>query len=128
MRIGELAVLCECPIETIRYYEKIGLLEAAPRLDNGYRSYNETHKKYLRFILQSRALGFTQNEVRQLSDIAHQKTPSCHEVHELIVANTMQVQEKIKNLKKMEKALKRLELKCKNDTLDECPVIDELMQ
>jgi hypothetical protein len=56
VRIGELARACDCPAETIRYYEKIGLLPQAVRRANGYRSYDDTHQKWLQFILRSRGL------------------------------------------------------------------------
>ena len=62
MRIGTLAAACNCPAETIRYYEKIGLLPKPIRTANGYRSYDERHQKWLQFVLRSRALGFTQDE------------------------------------------------------------------
>ena len=84
MRIGELARACNCPVETVRYYEKIGLLPQANRLANGYRSYEERHEKWLHFILRSRQLGFSQDEVRRLTDLAHQKRPACANVHELL--------------------------------------------
>ncbi len=66
MRIGTLAAACNCPAETIRYYERIGLLPKPVRTANGYRSYDERHQKWLQFVLRSRALGFTQDEVRRL--------------------------------------------------------------
>lgn len=127
MRIGQLASLCECPTETIRYYEKIGLLPSPLRGENGYRSYDDQHQKWLQFILRSRALGFTQKEVRRLSNIAHQSTPVCAEVHELMEEHIIDVQCKIKELKQMKRALTRLKTKCQDGSLNDCPVIDELM-
>lgn len=128
MRIGELAASCGCPAETIRYYEKIGLLPRPLRLSNGYRSYDEQHRKWLQFILRSRALGFTQEEVRRLSDIAHQSDPACLEVHDLLAGHIVDVQDKLHDLGRLEKALLRLKLKCRDGSLNDCPVIDELMR
>lgn len=127
MRIGELSRTCGCPVETIRYFEKIGLLPHPLRGTNGYRSYDVSHQKWLQFILRSRALGFTQNEVRRLSDIAHRAQPTCADVHELLVEHIADVREKLKELQRMQKALERLKSKCQDGTLNDCPVIDELM-
>jgi MerR family mercuric resistance operon transcriptional regulator len=127
MRIGELATSCECPVETIRYYEKIGLLPTPLRLANGYRSYDDAHRKWLQFILRSRALGFSQEEVRRLTDVAHQHRPACVEIHDLLQEQVDDVQNKVRELQRMERALVRLKNKCHDGTLHDCPVIDELM-
>lgn len=127
MRIGRLAANCECPVETIRYYEKIGLLPSPLRTANGYRSYDEQHQKWLQFILRSRALGFSQKEIRRLSAIAHQSHPACSDMHEILVEHVEDVQLKLRDLQRMEKALTRLKEKCKDGTLYDCPVVDELM-
>lgn len=128
MRIGELARACDCPAETIRYYEKIGLLPKAVRRANGYRSYEDSHQKWLQFILRSKELGFSQNEVRRLTDFAHQKQPACADVHELLEAHVNDVRKRVRALKRMERALVRLKTQCQNGTLHDCPVIDELMK
>jgi len=127
MRIGELSANCGCPAETIRYFEKIGLLPEPIRSANGYRHYDESHQKWLHFILRSRALGFTQNEVRRFSNIAHQSQPACADVHDLLVDHIVDVQEKLGDLRRMELSLERLKSKCQDGTLNDCPVIDELM-
>ncbi len=127
MKIGELARNCGCPAETIRYFEKIGLLPTPVRGVNGYRYYDESNQKWLQFILRSRALGFTQIEVRRLSDVAHQSQPACADVHELLVEHIIDVQKKMKDLRRMQRALERLKSKCQDGTLNDCPVIDELM-
>ena len=127
MQIGKLATNCDCPVETIRYYEKIGLLPLPVRLANGYRSYDESHQKWLQFVLRSRALGFSQEEVRRLADVAHQRRPACVEVHDLLQAHLNDVRERICELRQMEQALIRLKDQCQDGTLHDCPVIDELM-
>ena len=127
MRIGELARACDCPVETIRYYERIGLLPQAARLENGYRSYEALHEKWLHFILRSRQLGFSQDEVRQLTDLAHQKRPACADVHELLEEHVNDVRMRIKELQRLQRALVRLKAKCQDGTLHDCPVIDELI-
>ena len=127
MRIGELARACDCPVETIRYYEKIRLLPQPARLANGYRSYEDTHKKWLQFILRSKELGFSQNEVRRLTDLAHQKQPACADVHELLEEHVNDVRKRIRELDRLQCALLRLKAQCRDGTLHDCPVIDELM-
>ena len=127
MRIGELATACECPVETIRYYEKIGLLPAAVRLGNGYRSYDDGHRKWLQFIIRSRDLGFSQNDVRRLTDLAQQKRPACSSVYDLLEHHVVDVRDRIAALKRLERALVRLKRQCHEGTLHDCPVIDELL-
>ena len=127
MRIGGLANTCNCSRETIRYYEKIGLLPPAIRTANGYRSYDSSHQKWLHFILRSRALGFSQDEVRRLTNLAHAPNSTCQDVHELILAHIQDVRARLDELQQLETALLRLEAKCIDETLHECPVIDELM-
>ena len=127
MRIGQLAGVCNCSPETIRYYEKIGLLPPAIRQDNGYRYYESSHEKWLSFILRSKALGFSQNEVRRLTDLASAPASTCQDVHELIVEHIRDVRVRLSDLQKMEASLLRLEGKCIDETLHDCPVIDELM-
>lgn len=127
MQIGELAQACGCPVETIRYYEKIGLLPHAARQANGYRLYEDMHRKWLQFILRSRDLGFCQDEVRRLTDLAHQKRPACAAVHDLLDEHVNDVRKRVRELKRMERSLVRLKKQCQDGTLHECPVIDELM-
>ena len=127
MRIGKLAALCDCPIETIRYYEKIGLLPPPARESNGYRHYTSKHHKWLQFILRNRGLGFSQVEVRRLTDLAHADEPACPDVHELLVAHLADVRSRIRELERMQRSLLKLKTKCQDGTLNDCPVIDELM-
>ncbi len=128
MRIGSLAQTCDCSRETIRYYEKIGLLPPAIRTANGYRSYDSTHRKWLAFILRSKALGFSQDEVRRLTDLADAPNSTCQDVHHLILAHIDSVRARLQELQQLESSLLRLEAKCIDETLHECPVIDELMR
>ena len=128
MRIGELGRACDCPLGTIRYYEKIGLLPRAARTANGYRSYEDTHQKWLQFILRSKELGFSQDEVRRLTDLAHQQQPACADVHELLQEHVNDVRKRVRALRRMERALVRLRTQCQDGTLHDCPVIDELMR
>lgn len=114
-------------METIRYYEKIGLLPHTAQQANGYRLYEDMHGKWLQFILRSRELGFSQDEVRRLTDIAHQKRPACAAVHDLLDEHVRDVRKRVREPKHMERSLVRLKKQCHDGTLHKCPVNDELM-
>jgi DNA-binding transcriptional MerR regulator len=127
MRIGELAASCGCPTETVRYYEKVGLLPSAARQQNGYRIYDASHRNWLQFILRSKDLGFSQSDVRRLTNLAQSKDSACSDVHNMLTEHVASVRAKLRELKRMERALVRLKDRCQDGTLHACPVIDELM-
>jgi DNA-binding transcriptional MerR regulator len=127
MRIGKLAGLAGCSAETIRYYEKEKLLPEPHRLENDYRDYSAEHLKWLQFILRSRKLGFSQNQVKELAAVSDLDSDVCDDVHTILLAHIKDVEAKLDDLLKMKASLQRLELKCRQDTLHSCPVIDELM-
>lgn len=126
MRIGELAKQSGCSVETIRYYEQVRLLPTVERSLNGYRHYSDSHRKWLLLILKSRALGFTQDQVRQLTELASSENINCQQVHAVVMEHLAEVEAKQRELAAMEIALKRLAKKCSEAVVD-CPVIDELM-
>ena len=128
MLIGELSKSCECPAETIRYYEKIGLLPPTRRRANGYRNYDDLHESYLRFIIRAKRLGFTQDEIRQLAKLARQRKAACADVFAILAQQCDQVRERISQLEEIESALQRLKVQCCNGTLPDCPVLEELMR
>jgi len=127
MLIGELSKICNCPVETIRYYEKIGLLLPTCRRPNRYRIYDETHVTLLRFILRAKQLGLTQDETRQLTRLAQGKKPACSEVFAILDKQYREVRERISQLRKMERSLLQLKKQCCNGTRIDCPVLEELM-
>lgn len=128
MRIGELASECGCSVETIRYYEKIGLLSVPERAENGYRAYSDNQLKWLQFILRCRRIGLSQDEIRQLVNIDTKASSKCDEVNELLAEHLTSLRHKLDDLKQMEISISRLKGKCKNGTLGDCPVIVELMK
>ena len=128
MRIGELAKACDCSVETIRYYEQIGLLSRPGRADNGYRIYLDEHRKWLQFIRRSRHLGLSQNETRVLVNIAHEDSPACKDVQLLLSDHLGQVRQKILELRQLEEALMRLQSKCDDRQSTACPAIAELLK
>jgi MerR family mercuric resistance operon transcriptional regulator len=128
MRIGKLASECGCSVETIRYYEKIGLLSKPERAENGYRIYTDNQFKWLQFILRCREIGLSQHEIRQLVNLERDAPAKCDDVSALLTDHLVLLRKKLASLNRMEKAISRLQEKCKSGTLNECPVIIELLK
>ena len=123
---GELAKLTGVKGETIRYYEKCGLLKAPKRSSGGHRIYSEKHLGQVTFIRRSRELGFSISEIGGLLSLASTKEKSCRQVQQVTAAHLADVHDKIKDLKKMERTLKSLIKQCEGNTAPSCPVIESL--
>lgn len=108
MKIGELAERSGCLVETIRYYERIGLLPPPERSPNNYRSYTEKHAERLSFIRHCRALDMTLDEIRVLLDMRDRPEQDCIGVNELLDKHIAHVAERIAALSVLEKQLKEL--------------------
>ena len=128
LAIGALSKRTGCHVETIRYYERIGLLPVPARSASGYRRYSLDHLKRLTFIRRARDLGFTLDEVRRLLRLADKRERSCTQVRDLAAAHLSDVQAKIKDLKVMEKVLKDMIARCADGTLPDCPLIEALFR
>lgn len=123
---GELAERTGCNLETIRYYEKIGMMPDPPRTASGYRVYGEIHVSRLRFILRARELGFAIEEIRGLLDLVDGGTQTCAEVQERTERHLADVRTKIADLKRIEKVLAATAAQCSGDDVPECPILDAL--
>jgi len=123
---GELAERTGCNLETIRYYEKIGMMPNPPRTASGYRVYGDGHVSRLRFILRARELGFTLNEIRGLLDLVDGGTQTCAEVKERTEQHLADVRAKIADLRRIEKVLATTAAQCSGDDVPECPVLEAL--
>ncbi len=123
---GALAREAGVNIETIRYYEKIGLLPEPVRADNGYRVYGETGLKRLSFIRRCRELGFSLDEVRGLLGLVDGGDYTCAEVRDLSIVRLGDVRQKIRDLRKMERTLKEMVSQCDGGLVPECPIVDRL--
>ena len=124
--IGALSEQTNCNIETIRYYEREGLLPNPPRTEGGHRVYNEEHLKRLTFIRRSRELGFTLEDVRGLLRMVDGEHYTCTEVKDLTLEHLQNVRGKLADLKKLEKVLKRLAARCTGDETPDCPIVEAL--
>ncbi len=124
--IGELSRLTQVNIETIRYYEKIGIMPNPPRNSSGYRIYSTPHLERLSFVRRSRELGFSQPEVRKLLTLVDEHKYTCGEVREMTARHLLTVRSKIKDLRKLEKALANMVSECDGGDIPECPIVDVL--
>lgn len=115
-----------CNLETIRYYEKIGMMPEPPRTASGYRVYDERHVARLRFILRSRELGFSIDELRGLLGLVDGGTQTCAEVKERTERHLADVRAKIADLKRIERVLADMAGQCSGDDMPDCPVLEAL--
>lgn len=124
--IGELSRRTGVNIETIRYFEKIGIVAAPPRTDGGHRIYEDHHVRALGFIKRARELGFTPNEVRAFLKLGGPGTAYCSEVREIASRHLEQVRAKIDDLAKLELLLSQTIDHCSGEAVPECAVINLL--
>lgn len=125
---AELARRTGANLETVRYYEKVGLLPPPPRTATGYRSYDGAHERRLRFVLRARELGFSLEEIRALLRLADERDQPCAEASRLAVTHLADVRAKIADLKRMERVLKGVVAQCGDGTRPDCPLIDSLFR
>jgi MerR family mercuric resistance operon transcriptional regulator len=125
IQIGELSRRTGCNIETIRYYERIGILPALPRRGR-YRSYEPEHVSTLSFVRRSRELGFTLDEVRALLGLALAGHASCADARTLASAHLQVVRARIADLRRMERVLAGVVKACDAGDNTGCPLIDSL--
>jgi Cd(II)/Pb(II)-responsive transcriptional regulator len=112
LKIGELAERSGCLVETIRYYERIGLLAPPERLANNYRAYDEFHAERLLFIRHCRALNMTLDEIRTLLDFREAPEENCEGVNALLDKHIDHIVNRIANLSILEAQLRDLRSRC----------------
>ncbi|EAU42179.1 transcriptional regulator, MerR family protein [Fulvimarina pelagi HTCC2506] len=125
--IGELSRRTAVNIETIRYYERIGLLPSPPRTEGGHRLYSEAHRKRLVFIRRSRELGFTIDEIHNLLGLV-EGGYTCGEVQAVALDHLKHIRRKITDLRRMERTLADTAARCAGGTSPDCPIVDVLSQ
>lgn len=116
-----------CNLETIRYYEKIGIMPDPPRSTKGYRSYDNAHVRRLKFVMRSRDLGFSLEEVRGLLGLVDEQSRTCAEVQIIAEDHLTDVRAKIADLQRIEHVLSDTVARCTGDAVPECAVIDALL-
>lgn len=129
MKIGELALATGTKIETIRYYEHEGLLPKTTRTEGNYRIYGDAHAGRLSFVRHCRSLDMTLDEIRVLLRFKDAPMENCAEVNALLDEHIGHVEERVRELRQLEKQLKSLRELCK-ETQDaaHCGILSELTQ
>lgn len=126
--IGALASESGVNIETIRYYEKIGVMPKPARSASGYRLYTDEHLKRLIFIRRGRELGFTLDELRGLLRMVDGHTYTCAEVRALTLDHIADIRRKIADLRRLERVMTDISSRCSGNRVPDCPIVDALFQ
>jgi MerR family mercuric resistance operon transcriptional regulator len=125
LRSGELARRAGVNVETLRFYERRGLLPEPPRRPSGYREYPEDAVERILFIKRAQELGFSLGEIQQLLELRVDPDTSCADVRDRAEAKITDVRQKIRDLRRMERALRRLADACPGEgSTDGCPILD----
>lgn len=124
--IGALSTQSGVNIETIRYYERIGVMPAPQRSAGGYRIYGPDHLKRLTFVRRGRELGFSLDELRDLLRLVDGHAFTCVEVHALTVKHLAKIRRKIADLRRLQRVMGEIAAQCTGDRIPECPIIDAL--
>lgn len=123
MKIGELAQRAGCEVQTVRYYEREGLLDQVSRDASGYRRYDAQALERMRFLRHCRSLDMSLAEMRQLLAFAAQPDPSCGEVNALLDRHIALVQERLSALQALEAQLITLRRSCDGDVSHPCAIL-----
>ncbi|PLX76186.1 MAG: Cd(II)/Pb(II)-responsive transcriptional regulator [Azoarcus sp.] len=127
MKIGELAKAAHTQVETIRYYEREGLLPETPRTECNYRVYGSEHVDRLSFIRHCRGLDMTLDEIRVMLRFKDSPHENCGEVNALLDEHIGHVAARIKELKELERQLKTLRENCReSQQASQCGILSEL--
>lgn len=127
-RVGEIAKKCGVNKETLRYYERVGLIPEPTRTNTGYRIYSEETVNRLKFIKRMQDLGFSLAEIDKLLGVVDKDDARCMDMYDFVIKKIEEVQKKIRDFKKIEQMLVNLKERCPDDkSLHECPIIETLM-
>jgi MerR family transcriptional regulator, mercuric resistance operon regulatory protein len=124
--IGRLSERTGVNIETIRYYERIGMLPAPPRTASGRRIYGPAETRTLAFIRRGRELGFSLDEIRALLGLAAPGKASCAEVRGIAARHLEDIRAKMADLAKLQRILAKTIARCSGKRVPDCPVLDIL--
>jgi Cu(I)-responsive transcriptional regulator len=126
LSIGKLAAATGTKVETIRYYESIGLLPSPARTSSNYRAYDADHLSRLSFIRRARALGFSLEQVKELLGLSDQKDMSCHAVDVIAREHLAEIDCKLADLTKLRSELDSVIRQCGQGRISDCRIIETL--
>ncbi|MFA6125393.1 MAG: helix-turn-helix domain-containing protein [Sphingomonas sp.] len=126
LTIGKLAVATGTKVETIRYYESVGLLPAPERTVANYRAFSPTHLARLSFIRRARSLGFSLDQIKALLGLADQKDISCSAVDLIAREHLADIDRKLADLTTLRSELDSLIVQCRHGTISDCRIIESL--
>lgn len=126
MKIGELARLTDSQVETIRYYEREGLLPAPARTQGNYRTYTQAHVERLSFIRNCRSLDMTLEEIRSLLQLRDSPQDQCESVNALIDEHIEHVNARVASLQALQQQLLDLRRRCSDGAADHCGILERL--
>ncbi|MEI1744349.1 MerR family transcriptional regulator [Acinetobacter baumannii] len=127
LSIGQLSKKADVPIDTIRYYEKVGVLDRIQRSENNYRVYTDQTLADLLFIKHCRELDISLSDIKTLKEMKAQPKRACTEVDNLVNKYLIEVSEKIERLLLLKETLIDLKQHCSTDcTVDQCGILKEL--
>ena len=126
--VGKLAKYTGINLETVRYYEKIGLLPVPQRTESGYRVYDDNDVKRILFINRAKELGFTLKEIKELLNLKIESGKKCGDVKNIAVRKIKNVEKKIEDLIRIKSVLEKLVAQCNNEsiTTNECPILEAI--
>lgn len=126
--IGKVAALTDVSADTLRYYEKEGLIAPASRTAAGYRLYNDEGLRRIRFIKHAQHCGFALSDIKELLTLKHAESACCEDVRTLAIEKKLRIEHKLKALQVMSRALDDLIQSCEGGeqaTVD-CPILEAL--
>lgn len=130
LQIGSVATRCGLSVDTIRFYEKQGLIAKPARSQGGFRLYEESDIERLSFVSRGQTLGFSLEEIRELLLLRNTGEDACTHVHDLLDQKLSVIRAKIAELRKLERHLKEAKERCDRELVTKCvgscPVIDEI--
>jgi MerR family mercuric resistance operon transcriptional regulator len=127
MSIGEVANRSDVNVQTVRYYERRGLLPAPPRSPSGYRQYSPDNVARIRFIKRAQALGFSLDDISELLALRVDPSTNCEEVQQHAEVKLRDIDERIEALRRMRQSLESLAGACRDRrATSECPILEAL--
>ncbi len=127
LTIGKVAHLGGVGVETVRFYEREGLIEEPPRTESGYRQYPQETVSRIGFIRRAKELGFSLREIKELLALRIDPETNCEDIRQRAEGKIADIEEKVRTLRRMKKALAKLTAACSGRApVSECPILEAL--